>query len=240
MATPAAGGKLAAKLVKVMEAVERIPKTGRNTVQNYDFVTDADVLDTLRRALIAQGVATITSATHIKSVPFTTSSGKPQFLVTVKGEITFIDQETGESFTAYGVGQGADSADKGCYKALTGMAKYALLKTFLVPTGDDPERDDNNGKRDDNNGSGARGDGSASAAAASGEAHSGSGLTEKQRGLLMARLKEVGIEGDQRKALLLDVVGKFTTKQMDSADLDKVLDALKDEAVVSRAKEIKP
>lgn len=66
------------------------------------------------------------------------------------------------------------------------------------------------------------------------------GLSDKQRGMLMARFKEVGIEGNQRVAFTTDVVGKFSTKQMTSADLDKVLEALKDESAVKRAQEVKP
>jgi hypothetical protein len=31
--------------------------------------------------------------------------------------------------------------DKGVYKALTGSEKYFLMKAFLIPTGDDPEKE---------------------------------------------------------------------------------------------------
>jgi hypothetical protein len=40
------------------------------------------------------------------------------------------------------VGEGQDAGDKAVYKAMTGALKYCLLKTFLIPTGDDPERDE--------------------------------------------------------------------------------------------------
>ena len=36
-------------------------------------------------------------------------------------------------------GEGADPGDKAPYKALTGALKYALLQSFLLATGDDPE-----------------------------------------------------------------------------------------------------
>ena len=38
--------------------------------------------------------------------------------------------------------EGADSKDKGGFKAYTGALKYYLANTFMVATGDDPERDD--------------------------------------------------------------------------------------------------
>lgn len=54
----------------------------------------------------------------------------------------------------------------------------------------------------------------------------GAGLTQKQKGLLFARWKESNITGDQRKAFLYLVLGKHSTKEMDSGDLDKALEFL--------------
>src|SRR5262249_31856915 len=36
-------------------------------------------------------------------------------------------------------GEGLDGGDKAPYKAMTGALKYALLQSFLLATGDDPE-----------------------------------------------------------------------------------------------------
>ena len=63
-------------------------------------------------------------------------------VATLVVEFTFIDAETGETESFTVVGEGQDSGDKAVYKALTGATKYALMKTFLIPTGDDPERDE--------------------------------------------------------------------------------------------------
>ena len=38
-------------------------------------------------------------------------------------------------------GEGADPADKSVCKAMTSALKYALLQSFLIATGDDPEND---------------------------------------------------------------------------------------------------
>ena len=51
----------------------------------------------------------------------------------------------------------------------------------------------------------------------------GGGLTKKQKGLLFATLKEVGVEGDQRKALLFFVAGKGSSKDVTSGDLDLIV-----------------
>ncbi len=54
---------------------------------------------------------------------------------------TFTDVDTGEAITAKVAGQGLDSGDKAPYKAMTGALKYALLQSFLLATGDDPEEE---------------------------------------------------------------------------------------------------
>jgi hypothetical protein len=55
--------------------------------------------------------------------------------------VKFVDGDSGEILESTWPGEGQDNADKGCYKAITGAEKYALMKTFLIPTGDDPENE---------------------------------------------------------------------------------------------------
>lgn len=230
-----APNSLASKMVNVMAAVERIAKTGRNTAQGYDFVTDADVLDALRKAFVTEGIATVTSVTAIETVPFETTKGSKQFLVTVKGDVTLVSGS--ESYVVYGVGQGADSGDKGVYKAITGMVKYALLKTFLIPTGDDPEQDERPASKPSGRPSGEN---AASRGAATEGAQAG-GLSKGQKAMLAIKFREAGLENGQRTAFIADACGKFSSTQMDDADLDKVLAALKNPELVQKAKdEVKP
>jgi hypothetical protein len=53
------------------------------------------------------------------------------------------------------------------------------------------------------------------------------GLTQKQKGLLFATLKEAGIPDDQRKPVVWLLVQKNSVKDMNGDDLDKVLYILK-------------
>jgi hypothetical protein len=50
-----------------------------------------------------------------------------------------VDARSGEELTVRVAGEGADQGDKAPYKAMTGALKYALLQSFLLATGDDPE-----------------------------------------------------------------------------------------------------
>ena len=51
----------------------------------------------------------------------------------------FVDARSGEELSVRVAGEGADAGDKAPYKAMTGALKYALLQSFLLSTGDDPE-----------------------------------------------------------------------------------------------------
>lgn len=59
----------------------------------------------------------------------------------VKIEFTLTDIETGFYETSIVTGEGIDKGDKAGYKADTGALKYYLANTFMVATGDDPEKE---------------------------------------------------------------------------------------------------
>jgi hypothetical protein len=63
-----------------------------------------------------------------------------------KLEFSLIDIETGFSEETVITGEGIDKGDKAGYKAYTGALKYYLANTFMVATGDDPEKDSPNSK----------------------------------------------------------------------------------------------
>jgi hypothetical protein len=126
---------LYAKLAHVMGQVERLPKTGHNAHFNYDFVTDADVSDTIRPMLAALGVAVL-----IKAEKPIQQDDKTLLPVTIK----LVDSETGDHEESTWFGEANDRQDKGVNKAATAAVKYWLLKTFLFSTGD-PREDADNG-----------------------------------------------------------------------------------------------
>jgi hypothetical protein len=59
----------------------------------------------------------------------------------VKIEFTLTDIETGFYETSIVTGEGIEKGDKAGYKADTGALKYYLANTFMVATGDDPEKE---------------------------------------------------------------------------------------------------
>ncbi|MBQ8994495.1 MAG: ERF family protein [Oscillospiraceae bacterium] len=51
-----------------------------------------------------------------------------------------VDTETGDSIAIASCGDGADTQDKGSGKAMTYAFKYMWLRTFAIPTGEDPDK----------------------------------------------------------------------------------------------------
>ena len=141
-------GSLAKKLAGILSQAGRLKKTGHNSFFNYDFVTESDLSAAVRDLLAAANVFLFTSfdkqeVREIVSPDKENATGKHTLLTLIESSHTFVDGDTGETFTVRSQGQACDNGDKGCYKAETGAVKYMLYKTFLFPTGDaaDPEYD---------------------------------------------------------------------------------------------------
>ncbi len=132
---------LSQKMVNIMQEVTHIPKHGFNTFHKYHYATETDVSSALSKALVKYKVFMFSSVLERECKTYQTRTNKEAFLITVKLAVTFIDAESGESFTGTFFGDGSDPDDKGLYKAITGAEKYALMKTFLVATGSDPEQE---------------------------------------------------------------------------------------------------
>lgn len=56
-------------------------------------------------------------------------------------QFSLMDIDTGFGEDTVITGEGIDKGDKAGYKAYTGALKYYLANTFMVATGDDPEKD---------------------------------------------------------------------------------------------------
>jgi len=136
------GKVLAKKLAKVMQEVKYIQKTGYNSFHKYKYATEADVNEKVREELAKQNVIMLPSMIGHEMRTHTNRSGATEYITCVDMQFTFIDGDSGESFAVNMSGEGQDAGDKGIYKAIAGAQKYALMKVFMIPTGDDPEADE--------------------------------------------------------------------------------------------------
>lgn len=128
------------KLLKVRKAIKAMAKDGYNDFHKYNYLSESQVTESMKELLDAHDIlfAYDASITSIRDVP--TKSGN-SLVTSVDVKCYLIDAVTGQQIISTVPGQGQDAGDKGVYKAVTGAIKYFFMKTFLIPTGDDPERD---------------------------------------------------------------------------------------------------
>jgi len=126
-----------AALINASREVGYVQKRGYNDFQKYSYVTEADILQEVRPALLKHGLVMIPSVESISH----DEHGNTH--ISVRYDVY---HESGETLSFVMAGSGNDRnskgvGDKGIYKALTGCNKYALLKAMQLATGDDPEEE---------------------------------------------------------------------------------------------------
>src|SRR5215472_3511363 len=127
------------KLAEVRRRISYIQKRGHNERYNYSYVTAADLAGAVGDALADLEVVVIPQLVSISHENTSPNQGYPDRLTRVVMTYTFMDVNSAEQLTVKVPGEGRDPGDKGPYKAMTGALKYALLQSFLIATGDDPE-----------------------------------------------------------------------------------------------------
>lgn len=115
-----------------------LKKEGNNTFDRYKYFSEAQYKELFTELFSANGLELRSSVSDYSSFEGTEKQANGR-MVTM--EFTLIDIDTGESETSRITGEGIDKGDKAGYKAMTGALKYYLACTFMVATGDDPEKD---------------------------------------------------------------------------------------------------
>lgn len=121
------------KISKVMQDIQYLAKDGKIEYKNtrYKAITEEKVTGAVREALIKHGLVII---------PVEQEHLKEGTLTTVNTKYKIIDIDTGQFEIIASSGTGVDTQDKGVGKAMTYSYKYMLLRTFAIPTGEDPDK----------------------------------------------------------------------------------------------------
>ena len=130
---------LFAKMSAVMGEVGFIKKRGRNTVQNYDYVMASDIAGEMAQLFAKHGVAFYPSSHQLTWETRESARGNAMYVCKAVIQYKLKDTESDEEILIPSFGEGIDNGDKAAYKAMTGALKYALIQTFLIAAGDDPE-----------------------------------------------------------------------------------------------------
>lgn len=121
------------KISQVMQDVDYLSKDDNISFGNtkYKAISEEKVTRTLRESLIKNGLVIL---------PFEQEASKNRNISFVNTKYKIVDIATGQFEVLASSGEGADTQDKGVGKAMTYAYKYMLLRTFAIPTGEDPDK----------------------------------------------------------------------------------------------------
>jgi len=108
---------------------------------NYTYAGEKDIIAEVRPAMVEHGIfCHVVKYDDVKQEQYTTARGSVMLRSTLHAVVRFA-HESGTYIDVEAVGEGSDSGDKSLNKAMTCAYKYALRQTFVLETGDDPDKD---------------------------------------------------------------------------------------------------
>ena len=129
------------RIAAVMQDVQRLQKDKQVGENNYAYkaMSEEKVTSVIRAAMITHGLVilpvgqshSLTDYSRLQKVVSISAVDVTYKLVNVDNPAEF------EMIVSSGTG--VDSQDKGVGKAMTYSMKYALLRLFMIPTGNDPD-----------------------------------------------------------------------------------------------------
>lgn len=130
-------------ILGIMQDVDYVQKTkAKEGGVKYAVKSEEAILDKIRPAMVEHGVIMYpTNVTDESYSNYNTTNAVWNRLV-AKFTYRFHHVATGTFVDTTLVGEGADTGDKASNKAMTVSKKYALLETFLLITGNDPDEED--------------------------------------------------------------------------------------------------
>lgn len=132
--------KFHTKKAKATAEMKRIPKNGYNKFHDYNYARESDVKDMIREILNENKLSITIDLIGRTETTVQTRNGQAT-KTDIKMSFVITDAETGyfEEYNHDGVT--IDNSDKGIYKAYSNTIKYFLMDQFLIPTGDDVEKE---------------------------------------------------------------------------------------------------
>lgn len=213
-------------LAAVMADCTSVAKRDRNEHQRFMFRGIDAVVNAVGPILRKHSVTVVPTVESVQYDTVATSTGKPATACRVVVTYTFYDSD-GTSLPATVAAEAWDAGDKAAPKAMSVAFRTALLQALALPT-DEPDPDAATFERDHGPTPARQGRQEWS------RPDSASGMSEKQRGLMWALMKQALGEGATREAAhayASDVLGKPVESMSDlsGAEASRVIDALKSE-----------
>ena len=123
-------------LRKMLKEKGVLKKGGKNEHSKYSYFTEAQYKELFTELFSEVGLEL--KFTELEYITFQTDKANGRM---PRLQFTLMDIDTGYGEETIITGEGLDFGDKAGYKAYTGALKYYLANTFMVATGDDPEKE---------------------------------------------------------------------------------------------------
>lgn len=122
------------RMAEVMKDVQYLAKDDNVEFKTtkYKAISEEKVTSTMRKALIDHGLVVFPIKQQRERIGNITSVDVTYRLQNVDDPEDYIEVVSS--------GDGADTQDKGAGKAMTYAFKYMFLRTFAIPTGEDPDK----------------------------------------------------------------------------------------------------
>ena len=131
------------KINEVMKNIEYLTKDDQVAfgTTKYKAISEEKVTTAVREQLVKQGIVIIPIEQQSENKELIRTEKSVNMLTTVhvKYRIQNID-DVNDFIEVESNGTGVDTQDKGVGKAMTYAYKYMLLRTFAIPTGEDPDK----------------------------------------------------------------------------------------------------
>lgn len=133
--------KIHEAIPRIMAEIGVIGKGRKNVQQNYQFRGIDDVYNAAQAALIKEGVFSVPEVLNMQRDSLQSKSGGTLLYTFLTVKYTFFADD-GSWVSAVVTGEGMDSGDKSCNKAMSAAQKYAFLQVFCIPT-EEPKDSEN-------------------------------------------------------------------------------------------------
>lgn len=126
--------KVAAKIAEVMKKVDYLQKDGQVAYKatRYSYLSEEKITTEIRKAMLEVGLVIYPNRMEVVA--------KTERMASILITYRLQDVDSGDFIEVQALGEGMDAGDKAIYKAMTGAFKYAQRQTFMIPTGDDPDK----------------------------------------------------------------------------------------------------
>lgn len=133
---------VADKIKQVMELTGYLQKDGQVAYGNtrYSYLSEEKITNEIRNAMLGVGLILYPVGMEIIDKREVATRSGTATVLNITARYRIQDVESGEHIDIQTLGEGMDNGDKTVYKAMTGAFKYAQRQTFMIPTGDDPDK----------------------------------------------------------------------------------------------------